>query len=243
MSLTPDTIFEDARLLAHPVGFTSQVSPTQVLAHLTNLDNHIVEIVHQVMPSLLSTRGGSFTVSSSKNSNGYPLENATGYSQFRYTRATDDAVWEVYVVMESDFMTPTRHPSGMIVQGTGNSRLLIPVDPLGKAWAGDEDRSWWTASGDTITYRYIPLPSRLTALTDEMQSPDIARGYLVASTALLILQMLGGDSAQLQMFAQREQSEYHTLLMQFYKMARIFTPNRVSESTFYSDESIEILVR
>jgi hypothetical protein len=243
MSLTVAEIFEDARLLAHPIGFTTQVSPTQVMAHLTNLDNYMVEIVHQIMPSLLSTLGGSLTVSDTKNLNGYELEDATGYSQFLYTKSEDDTTWEVRIVMESDFMNPTRHPSGMLVQGVGNSRLLLPTDPSNKAWSGDEDRSWWIP-GDSVSYRYVPLPSRLTKMSDELQAPDIARAWLVTSTVLLIMQMIGGTDDQIQMYGIREQSQLQTLIMQFYKMGRIHTPNRVTDSTFgITDESIEILLR
>jgi hypothetical protein len=243
MSLIVSEIFEDAKLLAHPVGFTSQVSPTQVMSHLTTLDNYIVEIVNQTMPSLTSTVGGTLTVSDAQNLNGYDLDEALGYTQFLYQRDSDDRVWEIYVVMESDFMNPTRHPSGVIVRGLGNSRLLLPTDPLVKSWSGDEERSWWKP-GDTITYRYIPLPSRFTKLTDELQSPDFARGYIVTSVALLIMQMIGGSQEQLQMFAMKEQSELKTFLMQLYKQARIHTPDRVSDSTFgYTNESIETLLR
>jgi len=213
------------------------------MAHLTTLDNYIVEIVNQTMPSLTSTLGGELTVSDAQNLNGYDLDDATGYTQFVYNRDSDDRVWEIYVVMESDFMNPTRHPSGMIVRGLGNSRLLLPTDPLGKSWSGDEERSWWKP-GDTITYRYIPLPSRFTRLTDELQAPEFARGYIVISVALLIMQMIGGTEAQLQMFAMKEQAEFKTFLMQLYKQTRIHTPNRVTDSTFgLTDESIETLLR
>lgn len=243
MSLTVNDIWQDARLLAHPIGFTTQVSPTQVMAHLTAIDNDVTETVNQIMPSLLSTEVGSLTVSATLNTIGYDLEPATGYTQFLYTSDDDNRVWEIYIVMESDFMNPARHPSGMLVQGVGNSRLLLPSDPMSKSWAGDEDRSWWKP-GDTIKYRYIPLPSRFTALTDELQAPDFARSYLVSSTALLIMQMIGATPEQLELFAIREQSAYQTFLMQLYKQARIHTPNRVDESTFYyPDESIDTLLR
>lgn len=231
MGLRAGDLIDRAKLMAQPTGFTTGVSPTQLLAHLTNLDNDLIEVTNQIMPSLISTSGGSFTITASGNSVGYDLEPATGYTDFTYIDS-NDKTWEIYVVMEVDFIQPSRHPSCMLTKGIGRYRSLIPADPMGKAWEGDEERQWWKA-GDRVTYRYIPLPTVLEELDDELQAPEFAQNYLVQSCASLILQMLGADPAQVQMSAMREQNYYKTFLMQLYKQARIHTPNQVNEDTFW----------
>ena len=66
----------------------------------------------------------------------------------------------------------------------------------------------------------------------------------MTSTAILILQMVGGAPDQIQSFSIREQAQLQAFVMQLYKQARIHTPNRVSDSTFgVYDESIETLLR
>jgi len=233
MALRAGDLIDQAKLMASPTGFTAGVSPTQLMAHLSNLDNDLIETVNQIMPSLASTAGVEITTSSALNQVGYDLDPALGYTDFKYVDS-QDGVWEIHVVMEVDFLNPSRHPACMIAQGIGPYRTLIPVDPLGENWSTSTDRSFFR-DGDRIMYRYIPLPTRLEALEDELQAPDFAANYLVQSTAGLILQMLGGDPAQVQSFAQREQLYYKTFMMQLYKQARIHTPNQATVDTFYND--------
>ena len=239
MALRAGDLIDQAKLLASPTGFTAGVSPTQLMAHLSNLDNDILELVNQIMPSLASKPGIEITCNGALNPVGYDLDPALGYTDFKYTDS-QDKVSEIYVVMEVDFISPSRHPACMLTQGIGKFRTLVPADPLGLGWESSTDRSYFKP-GDKITYRYIPLPTSLTALDDELQAPDFARNYLVQSCAGLILQMLGGESSQIEGVIQREQLYYRTFMMQLYKQARIHTPNQADEGTFMTPYNMRII--
>lgn len=230
MALRAGDIIDKAKLIAQPTGFTAGVSPTQLLAHLSNLDNDLTQAANQIAPSLVSTAGGEIICDSSLNPFGYDLEPATGYTDFKYIN-DKGSHREIAIVAEVDFLNPARHPAAMVVAGVGKYRALVPADPLGKGWEGEEVRAFFK-EGCKITYRYVPLPTSLSSVDDTLRAPEFCVSYLTQACAALILQMLGAPPEQVQAAVMREQFYYRTLIMQMYKQARIDTPNQVSENTF-----------
>lgn len=230
MALIAGDIIDRAKLIAQPTGFTAGVSPTQLLAHLSNLDNDLTQAANQIAPALVSTAGDQITCKNSLNPLGYDLEPATGYTDFKYIDSNGNHR-EIHIVAEVDFLNPARHPAAMLAEGIGRYRCLVPADPLGMGWDGDSDRAYFRED-DKITYRYIPLPTSLCSVDDTLRAPDFCVSYLTQACAALILQMLGAPPEQVQAAVMREQFYYRTLIMQMYKQARIDTPNQVSEKTF-----------
>lgn len=225
MSLIAGDLIDRAKLIAHPYGFTQQVSRTQLLAHLSNLDLDFAEQINQTMPSLLSTKADQLTVLEAQNGLGYDLEPALGFTQFQYVKITDDDTVQLDIVMEGDFTHPSTAPAATIVSGLGNSWLLLPTDPVGESWEDTtKTRSLWK-TGDKVKYRYIPHVIQMTKLTDELVVPDFAANYLVQSLSTLIFQMTSAPADSVQTSIVREQSYLRNLTMQLYKFARIHTPN------------------
>jgi hypothetical protein len=225
MSLVAGDLIDRAKLLAHPYGFLQQVSKTQLLAHLSNLDLDIAEQINQMMPSMLSTKGDQIVIVEAQNGLGYDLEPALGFTQFQYIKITDDDTVELDIVMEGDFTHPSASPSASIVSGFGDSWLLLPTDPLGESWEDPtKKRNFWK-TGDKVKYRYIPHVRQMTKLTDELVVPDFAMNYLTQSLATLIYQMAPAPADFVQTSIVREQSYFRNLTMQIIKFARIHTPN------------------
>lgn len=225
MSLIAGDLISSAKLIAHPYGFVQQISPTQLLAHLSNLDLDFAEQINQLMPSLLSTKADEVVIVKAQNGLGYDLEPALGFTQFQYVQVPDDNTVQLDIIMEGDYAHPSTSPSATIVPGLGNSWLLLPTDPAHESWEDTtKERSWWKA-GDKIKYRYIPHVVQMDKLTDELVIPDFARNYLVQSLATLIFQMSPAPADFVQTSIVREQSYLRSLTMQLYKFARIHTPN------------------
>lgn len=225
MSLVAGNLIERAKLIAHPYGFTQQVSPTQLLAHLSNLDLDFAEQINQLMPSLLSTKADQVVIVEAQNGLGYDLEPSLGFTQLQYVKTADDETVELDIVMEGDFTHPSTSPSAMIVQGFGSSWLLLPTDPIGESWEDTtKTRSLWK-TGDKVKYRYIPYVVQMTKLTDELVIPDFTANYLVQSLATLIFQMTNAPDDIINNSILREQGYLRTLTMQLYKFVRIHTPN------------------
>lgn len=225
MSLVAGDLIDRAKLLAHPYGFLQQVSRTQLLAHLSNLDLDFAEQINQMMPSLLSTKADQVTVLDAQNGLGYDLEPALGFTQFQYVKNADDETVDLDIVMEGDFTHPSVSPSATIVSGFGNSWLLLPTDPIGESWENTtKTRNLWK-TGDKVKYRYIPHVILMTKLSDELVVPNFAANYLVQSLATLIFQMSPAPAEHVQTSMIREQAYLRSLTMQLYKFARIHTPN------------------
>lgn len=242
MSMIAGDLISRAKLVANPFGFLQQISPTQLLAHLSNLDLDFAEQINQLMPNLLSTKADEVVVMKAQNGLGYDLEPALGFTQFEYLKVTDDATVQLDIVMEGDFTHPSMSPSATIVSGLGNSWLLLPTDPVGESWEDTtKTRSFWK-TGDKVKYRYIPHVVQMTKLTDELVIPDFASNYLVQSLATLIFQMSSAPADLVQTSIIREQSYLRNLTMQLYKFARIHTPNH-EDSYGGSFTANEVLTR
>ena len=243
MTMIAGDLIDRSKLLANPFGFLAQISPTQLLASLSNLDSDIAMQVHQLMPSLLSTKADQITVTEASNATGYDLEPAFGFTQMIYHTDATDETRELDLVMEGDFAHPSTVPSATIVPGIGNGWLLLPTDPLGQGWTDTSKvREFWKA-GDKVKYRYIPKVEQMTKLTDHLVAPDFAENYMVQSLATLIFQMSNASDDIIQNSILREQAHLRTLTMQYYKFARIHTPNHDFGNEFSTFTQDEVLLR
>jgi len=183
MALTPQTLIDDALLLAHPYTPTQALALGPLLRRLTTLDAEIVHWYLITAPERLNTTPTALIVSLATNATGYALSAARVYSDFRWIDK-DGNVWSdpISIVPESHFMTPGKHPAG-IVRGS----TFFPSDPLEKNWTGTEKRIFFIGDGDKVQYRIIAEPGRVTTLSQALVAPDESRDYLQWSLALAIM--------------------------------------------------------
>jgi len=185
MALSPTDLIEDAKALAFPYLSEYHYTPVSLLRQLSTLDGEVVDWFVATAPERLSTAGADLTVTLAANLAGYTLTSARAYVYFRYM-TSEGIIFEdpIEIVPESRFGHPATHPSG-IVRGS----TFFPADPFEKNWADGDTRPYFKADGDKILYRYVPLVTRITTLTQTLISPDEARDYLTHALLGVILLM------------------------------------------------------
>lgn len=183
MALTPTNLINDALLVAHPYTPTQALALGPLLRRLTTLDAEIVGMYITTAPERLTTTPSALTVSLSANAAGYSLSAGRAYLDFRWIDK-DGQVYQdpISIVPEKRFQSPGKHPAG-IVRGS----TFFPSDPLEKNWTGTEQRIFFRADGDTVRYRVVPEPARVTTLTQTLVSPDEARDYFQAALVLSVM--------------------------------------------------------
>ena len=183
MSLLPSDLIADATQQAYPYISENALAPGPLLRHLSVLDADVVNWFSVTAPERLSTAGADITVVLATNPTGYALTTGRSYYDFRWIDK-DGNVWpdRIRIVPESQFLSPPAHPAG-IVRGS----TFFPCDDLGLRWTSTATRTFFIGNGDTIAYRYMTEPVRITALSQALISPDEARDYLQWSLVMHIL--------------------------------------------------------
>jgi len=195
--MTAKQLITDAKTRAFPFIREDQFNPGQMLSQLTALDQEVLHWYATMAPERVDTQAPAVTVVASStvvplsiipnNINGYPLQPAYAYSQFRYTDSSG-FVWTVNLVPQGHVDHPMLHPAG-IIRG-GPAGIFFPVDPQEVRWNplfGSQTRQFWIGNGDTFSYSYVPYGVQVTALSQSLLSPDEASDYMIAALTLHIL--------------------------------------------------------
>ena len=192
MSLTPQTLIDNAYLLAYPnVDIGTTVGPGVLLAQLTQLDREVVHMYALVAPERMSTAGTPLTVSGALNRTGYTLTAADFYTDFKWI-SVDHETFPIRICTEKDFDDSPSHPAG-IVRGI----TFWPADPLRNRWVSDDARRVYVGNGDVIAYRYMTDAPAVTTMAQVLNSPDEAEHYLQWSLVYTV--MLLGAATQEQL--------------------------------------------
>jgi hypothetical protein len=183
MALLANDLVNDAFGRAFPYVRETDIVYGPLLKHLTSLDMEVVQWYTFQSPERLNTQAPAITVVGSQNPTGYTLQpaGALGYSEFRWIDS-QNFIWPINIVPEDRFDHPMLHPAGIV---RGNT--FFPADPIELRWSNNDPRQFYIGNGDTITYSYMPLVQPVTALTQNLVSPDEARNYIAASLTAQIL--------------------------------------------------------
>lgn len=187
MALLAKDLIDDAMALAYPHIAEYATSPVALLRQLSSLDERVIDILLATAPQRVSTAGSNLNCSLANNIAGYSLTSARAYVDFQYFDLDSNFIAGIRIVPESAFDNPTQHPAG-IVRGS----TFYPCDPLGNRWFTAELRDFFRGDGDTIRYRYVADPTRITALSQTLASPDEAEQYFIWNLVLTILLQAGG---------------------------------------------------
>lgn len=195
-------IIDEAKARAFPHIGPQKLPEGSLMKTLSSLDQDVVFTASQQSPHLLSTEASEVAITNTKNANGYSLNSALQYTLF-WIRTEDDESIPVKVVTEEMSNNPTEHPAGFVEDST-----FFPSDPQGEDWAdSSDDRVYWDDEHHFV-YRYIPEFTALASRSDALQSPNIARAYVVQALMVQILQMQAGTVPEttLQREVQREKA-------------------------------------
>ncbi|OHD26420.1 MAG: hypothetical protein A2Y38_18945 [Spirochaetes bacterium GWB1_59_5] len=203
MSIDLADILNDAELNAAPYAHENSVFRGPMLKQLSVLDKEVADIFLLTNPDRISLAGTNLTVVTATNLTGYSLAVAKSYRGFTYVDS-DDLPTPIYIVVsEKEYDDPPVHPAG-IVRGS----KFYPCDYLGLRWVGSDERLFFKADGDKITYRYVPEPPVYTAISGCLYAPNEAYPYLLASLTLGILLRAGAPQGVLAaQFAAREEAK------------------------------------
>jgi hypothetical protein len=221
MTLVAGTLIDGAKQLAYPVVGPVNVSDAALLQYLNVLDDEIVTLVFQTARWILRENGAIITIDEDLNEIGYILEDALGYGDFTYHNFQTKDAMPLPIAQEADLHKQVGNPRAVITQ-TEQGPTLVPIDPHRQNWETADERIFWTQDGDTVTYTYIPMPGGMTALTDELVSPDFARMFFKQALALQIFMMNPTvPDNTIQLALARESNLKRQLTLQIYKYAPI----------------------
>lgn len=212
------SIIDDAKDRAFPHIGPQKMPEGSLLRTLASLDEDITTSVSQTAPHLLSEEASEVSITNTKNSSGYSLNDALEYTSF-WILDDDKEPTPVRVVTETASKRPQQHPAAL-VSASSSPPKLFPVDPQGEDWDGSDDRLYWDPD-HTLVYRYIAAFTAPTAKSDTLTSPDIARPYLTQALVVQILQMQGDTVSQntFKREFQRENALRSQLLQQMDRLA------------------------
>jgi hypothetical protein len=149
------------------------------------------------------------------NSCGYTLQPAKAYTEFRLIDV-EGVAHPIRMIPETEMDRPQSNPAGLVRGAT-----FYPADPLALRWAGADARGWFL-NGEYITYRYIPEPPTVTALSQTLICPDEAQPYLLWSLVLAILLSSSGvPPEKLQQVAAARQAARAEILLLASKRAGV----------------------
>lgn len=187
MTLLARDLIDDAMALAYPHIAEYATSPVALLRQLSSLDERVIDLFLATAPERVSAAGSNLNCSLANNLAGYSLATARAYVDFQYFDLDDNFISRIRIVPENTFDNPPQHPAGIVRAAT-----FYPCDPLGNRWFTAETRDFFRGDGDTIRYRYVADPVRLTALSQSLASPDEAEQYFIWNLVLTILLQAGG---------------------------------------------------
>jgi hypothetical protein len=218
MALLVSTLISDARSATFGAKGRQKVSNAALVQELSYQDQILTQLASQIAPDLLARTTGTVAVlSDAGNQNGYTLEAAIHYRDFTHVDEQRERYTPISILQRQHRDVHPAAPAAMVRTGARNA-VLAPIDPQGKRWSGDEERSWFNPGEHTITYSYVPLPGRITSLTDELVTPDMARSVILPSLELVILMNNPeGNAARIEMALARRQVALQTYQFQLYK--------------------------
>lgn len=188
MALTASALISAARKRAFGVTGRQKVSKAMLLEELSYQDQLVVQMVSQIAPDLLSRVTGSITVSDTGNTNGYTLVSGMHYRDFTHKDPSDNTYRPINILQRQhrDNLA-IAHPAGMINTASA-AAVFYPIDPQRRRWQTTGDRQWFEpAKSHEFTYSYIPIPAVLTAVSDTLSSPDMAREIFTSALEVVIL--------------------------------------------------------
>ena len=218
MALTASTLIDDAIARAYGNMGPQKINKAMLLGELSYQDQLVMQMLSQIAPDSLSTTTGVVTLTSSGNTNGYNLNSGIHYRDFTHVDSTDNVYTPVNMVQRQHRDSYPTSPAAMLSLSVTGGKLH-PIDPEGKRWNTSGDREWFEPnSGHTISYSYVPLPSRVTTLTQTLSSPDMAREVIVSSLELqLIMSSSQPSETRMQGALLKRQGAMDALRMQAYK--------------------------
>lgn len=188
MAMTADEIRIDALGLAYPFIREESISPSALLRHINILDEEVVNHFVLNAPERLSVAVAQ-VITQSLNAAGYTLTASRAFSNFQLFNDDDTLMAPVRIVAEDEFDHPPIHPAGII-----RNLTFFPCDPSEMRWATSNERQFFT-DGQELRYRRIAEPTRLTAFTNALASPDEVRQYFNLATTLYVL-LLSGEAPE-----------------------------------------------
>jgi hypothetical protein len=181
MAITASQVIDGALEMAAPWGQgPTNIVYKSLLTYLGSLDMEIVSVAARVNKSLLGAAGTELTVAQATNVAGYTLAaGALAYYDFQWVDEGGSTI-PIRIVPDARFDDPPLHPAGVV-----RDAKFYPCDPCGKRWT-ETCSSYFHGSGDAIRYRYVALPSALTAKSSVLASPDMALLYFQLKIRALV---------------------------------------------------------
>ncbi len=183
MALAAGTLITDAELMAYPYVPDPPFPRPSLLRILGNLDAEMVRLIMAEAPHVLSCAAADITVVSASNAAGYTLVLGFQFQQFTYEDANGVLTPVEIVTLDRLDDTQAKHPAAVVV----NLGTFMPVDPLGKRWAGSESRGWYVGNGDKILGRRATAPISPTSLASTLTSPNMTRDFFLHGLRLAML--------------------------------------------------------
>lgn len=218
MALTASSLITSAKKRTYGAQGRQKVSDAMLLEELNYQDNIVVQMISQNAPDLLATVTGTDVVSLAENQSGYTLQAGIHYRDFAHVDPASDTYTPVTIVQRQYQERVLRHPAGMLAN-SGNAAVFYPVDPDGERWQSAGARTWFEVTlSHEFRYSYVPEPGNLTALSDTLTSPDMAREVLITALQLaIIMSNPEAQEARIQVALSRYQLAFESLRFQAYK--------------------------
>ena len=239
MTLTAGTLISDAELMVYPYVPDPPLPRPSLLRVLGNLDAEMMRLLLAEVPHAVSSLAADITIVSADNAAGYTLVFGFQYQQFTHKGANDVLTPIELVTLDRLDDTQARHPAAVVV----NQDTFMPVDPLGKRWAGSETRGWYVGDGDKILGRRATAPVSPTSLSDTVTSPDTARDFFLHGLRLAMLLQFGNaligtsvPDSVLALARERVPQERLLVIQQAHKSVAI--SSRFGERAVGSDNSL-----
>lgn len=217
MALTASALIDAAKQRTFGAVGAQKISDAMLLGELSYQDQLITQMFAQINPDLLATVTGSIPISEAGNLNGYTLAAGIHYRDF--VHFDGDETYDQINVMQRQYRETDHSNPAATIRLSGSAAVFYPFDPIGKRWAGNEERDYFDPSkGHSVTYSYVPLSAPLSSLSATLRSPDMAREVLVTSLELTIL-LASPEPNQLRIEAAlaKRQGMMDSLRMQAYK--------------------------
>lgn len=211
-------LIDAAKTRAYPGTGPEHLAEGSLLRHLESVDRDIVNMISQNAPLLLSEASRRLSVTSTRNNEGYRLEDAIAYTDFQ-TIDSDGHRLQITIIPERDFSNPATHPSGIIsARRAGGNLRFFPADPQAEDWQGSETRSYYDPNEHEIEYRFVPAYEGLEKRSDELRAPQFARPLIEQKLVTQALLMQPDTSqARLQKAQQQENRLFGRFQMQMHK--------------------------
>lgn len=187
MALLASTLITTAKQRAFGAVGMQKVSNAALLAELSQQDMLVVQMFSQIAPDLLANKNGTITITTIGNTGGYTLSAGMHYRDFVHIDSADDKYTPINMVQRQHRDSSPRSPAGMLRTDSA-AGVFYPIDPMNKRFNTTDTRQWYDPDeSHTVGYSFIAIPSTLTKLSDNLDSPDMAREVFLAALEVRIL--------------------------------------------------------